>query len=103
MQQLRDFHQTQPITSSINKTGAPHDESNQARHKMFSLSKLFLLLAAGFALVAADLSALDISEPQSASFWSCVASNYNKVVIRAYQQACGVVGPACPICLRCLA
>lgn len=39
-----------------------------------------------------NLAALDISSAMSASFWSCVAGSYQKVVIRGYQQACGVGG-----------
>lgn len=39
-----------------------------------------------------DLKALDISQPMSSSFWSCVAANYQKVVIRGYSQACGSGG-----------
>ncbi|MCJ1471779.1 hypothetical protein MMC13_000420 [Lambiella insularis] len=39
-----------------------------------------------------DLAALDISSAQSASFWSCVAKSYQKVVIRGYFQACSEGG-----------
>lgn len=41
---------------------------------------------------SADLKALDISQPMTSSFWSCVAANYQKVVIRGYSQACGSGG-----------
>ena len=38
-----------------------------------------------------SLKAVDISVKQSASFWTCLAKTYQKVVIRGYQQACGSV------------
>ncbi|MCJ1241882.1 hypothetical protein MMC14_009888 [Varicellaria rhodocarpa] len=39
-----------------------------------------------------NLKAVDISVKQSASFWTCLAKTYQKVVIRGYQQACGSGG-----------
>ncbi|KAI9838130.1 MAG: hypothetical protein M1819_006286 [Sarea resinae] len=59
---------------------------------MHSTTRSLLTLLSGAALVAADLTALDISSAQSSSFWTCAASNYDKVVIRGYQQACGEGG-----------
>ena len=44
---------------------------------------------------AANLRAFDVSGPQAGynpDFWACVTeAGYGKAVIRAYQQACGVV------------
>ena len=40
---------------------------------------------------SSNLAAVDISTAKSSTFWSCLAQSKQKVVIRGYQQACGVV------------
>ena len=68
---------------------------------MYFSSLIVSVVAASSVLVAAspaelwprsDLRGFDISQPQSAAFWSCAHNaGYGKAVIRIYQQACGSV------------
>ena len=85
-------HSQKPLkptkTHSSTKTHSHTPKTSHVKHPKKSPSRT---ASHSPSPTSSNLAAVDISTANSSTFWSCLAKSKQKVVIRGYQQACGVV------------